>query len=177
MENATKALYMVAGVLIGLLVLAAFILVFRKGGQTLETIDNRKASEAIAEYNSKLIIYNRDNNNIFDVITACNMAFDINTKNMFDSINGLGIQIDIDGTKYSLQRGDDLQVKGEIGGKKLTSFINVNIEGKTLGEIEKIEETKDDIKQTIHEYCHTFTGQVEYDSTGRINQINFILNP
>ena len=176
MENATKALLMAAGVLIGILILTAFILVFRRGGQMLETVDNKKSTEVIEEYNSKLIIYNRDNNNIFDVITACNMAFDINTQNMFDSISGLGIEINIKGSNYSLQRGDDSQVKGEIGGRRLTSFINEKIDGKTLGEIEKRKEKIDDIEQIVHEYCHTFTGQVEYDSTGRINQINFILN-
>lgn len=177
MENATKSLLMAAGVLIGILIMTAFIWVFRKGGQMLETVDNRETSEAIAEYNSKLIIYNRDNNNIFDVITACNMAFDINTQNMFDSKNGLGITINIPGNPiYILERDDENQEKGKINGKKLTSFITEVIDGKILGEIEEREETIDGDIQVVHEYLHTFNGILGYDSTGKINQINFTLN-
>lgn len=183
MENTTKALLMAAGVLIGVLILTAFIWVFRKGGQMLETVDNKKSTEAIEEYNSKLIIYNRENNNIFDVITACNMAFDINTQNMFDITNGLTINIHIDGTSYILSRGDKTIEKGKIGSEKLTDLIRKEMGNRIINGENTMTTLSTIEKRTVgteefQEYIYTFTGNISYDeSSGKINQINFILNP
>ena len=181
MENTTKALLMAVGVIIGVLIFSVFVWTFRKGGQMLGAVDSRKESEVIAEYNSKLIIYNRDNNNIFDVVTACNLAFDINTQNMFDNSNGLSISVTIPGNTYVLQRDDASQEKGKISGAKLTELITRNMGMREVGEenisttLSTVEKRTDGI-EVIQEYIYTFTGRVGYDNTGKINQIDFNLN-
>lgn len=163
MENITKAVYIVAGVLIGILILTAFIFVFRKGGQMLENIDNSKTSEAIAEYNSKLIIYNRlgtdDNyNTIFDAITAWNLAYDINEENFYDEKNSLEIQIVVEGNIYTLTFENPYKKGYATDTIKLTELI------KNYG-------------QTIpntYEYEYKFSGQTIIDEkTGRIIKIIF----
>lgn len=164
MENSTKAFYMAAGVLIGIMVLTAFVLVFSKGGQVLSEIDNKEISRQIEEYNAKLIIYNRENNTIFDVVTACNLAYDINNQNMFDNHNYLEIDLKLEGgVNYKLENNKE-QEKGFIG-----TSTKSNIELTRLIR---------DYGQTIegtYEYQYKFKGEVvEYDTqTGKINKIVF----
>ena len=169
MENATKAFLMAAGVLIGILIMTAFIFVFRKGGQMLETVDNRETSEVIAEYNSKLIIYNRigdtDNdgiidsyNTIFDAITAWNLAYDINEQNLHDEKNCLEIDIEVNGTTYSLTHVNPYDEGYANVSTKLTNLIQ-------------------DYGQVItgsYEYKHKFSGETIIDEkTGKIVKIIF----
>ena len=162
MENSTKAFYIVTGVLIGILVVTAFALVFTKGGQALSTIDNKEISRQIEEYNAKLIIYNRNNNTIFDVVTACNLAYDINNQNMFDNKNFLEIEFYVEHENYILENDENVK-KGFInevsmGEIKLTSLIEKY--GQTL--------------PNTFEYKYNFKGEVEYDTqTGKINKIVF----
>ena len=166
MENSTKAFYMAAGALIGIMILTAFALVFSKGGQVLSTIDNKEISRQIEEYNAKLIIYNRNNNTIFDVVTACNLAYDINNQNIFDNHNCLKIDLQLeDEEEYTLQNSDQ-QEKGFIGilpnRKRLTSLI---------------EDYGETIEGTF-EYKYTFEClEIKNDDqTGKINYIKFKLN-
>ncbi|MGN1299400.1 MAG: hypothetical protein ACI4UE_05405 [Candidatus Scatovivens sp.] len=166
MENTTKALYMATGVLIGILILTAFVFVFAKGGQMLGTAENKKASEQIEDYNSKLIIYNRTGeennyNTIFDVVTACNLAYDINNQNMFDNKNYLIVElVVIRGSEEYILDNLESQKKGYIGDEKLTSLITrygqqIEYSGKYI-------------------YEHKFKGEVEFDmDSGKINKIIF----
>lgn len=175
MENSIKAVYMAAGVLIGVLILTTFVFVFRKGGQLLETVDSRKVAEDVAAYNSKLVIYNRqgidddsdgdidDNyNTIFDVVTAWNLAYDINEENLHDMKNCLEIYIDLnkDGSyEYQLSYENNCN-KGYVNAtEKLTDLI------KMYGKVED---------STYNDYEYKFKGKTEYDdSTGKINKIIF----
>lgn len=182
MENSIKAVYMAAGVLIGVLILTTFIFVFRKGGQVLENVDNRKSSEAIAEYNSKLIIYNRKSyeedgeihyyyNTIFDIVTACNLAYEINNQNEFDNRNYLIIEFRAPDVRapdrsntYILENKKE-QKKGYIADKLLTDLI------KDYGKRIDIDPRPDVYKW---DYEYKFTGKTVYDdSTGKINKIIF----
>ena len=198
MENATKALLMAAGVLIGILMLSIFVLVFKKSGQFLESIDTVETTELITQYNSKLIDYNRDNNNIFDVISACNKAFDINYKNMFDEKDGINIYIIIkdDRDEYRFERNgkvtvlndghkDEYDITNEMQKKIIINLITqkikeLEIDGETV-EINLSTITVQDApvgsnEEEIHKYMYTFSGKTEYDNWGKINQITFRLN-
>lgn len=197
MENSVKAVYIAAGLLIGILILSTFALVFGKGGQFLETIDTIESTEVITQYNSELINYNRDNNNIFDVITACNKAYDINYENMFDDKEGLNIFVYVnDDNEYAFYRDGKirLEINGSLTEKDLIevenqkSLINLitqtmqdlEIDGKTitttLSSITVQENAGVNGDERIQEYIYTFNGEVEYDKYGKINQINFTLN-
>ena len=168
MENATKALYMAAGVFIGVLILTAMIFVFRQGGQMLETLDNNNNTLAIEKFNSELIIYNRPGtaesyNTIFDIVTACNLAYDINRQNDFDNENCVIITL-VTKTKGTFIL-DIMEEKGKIAGEKLTDLI------KYYGERE--EKTAVD-GSIYYDYKYIFSGIVDYNTNNRkINSIVF----
>lgn len=177
MENATKALYMAVGVIIGILILTAFVFVFRNGGKFLGSLNEQEISKKIEEYNADLVVYQRDNNTIYDVITACNLAYDINKKNDYDNVNYLKIQIDIDGTIYTVENLESLKsgfVKQGVIEISIVSLINKEVDGNKLSAL--VDETVNDAHNE-REYVHTFTGEVTYDEqTGKINLIIFNLN-
>ena len=172
MENSVKAIYMAAGVLIGVLILTTFVFVFRKGGQFLEAVDGRKASEDIAAYNSKFVIYNKEGidvdedgdiddnyNTIFDVVTACNLAYHINKENLYDEQNCLEIQLTVDGNVFELTHENKLFNNGS----------EINIKPKEL--IKYYGQVED---STYDDYKYKFKGTVEYDSKdGKIIKIIF----
>lgn len=105
MENSVKALNILWGLLIGIMVLSVLVLVFSKGGQLLFSVDNSKEAENIAAYNAKLLAFvsdelyteggrpHTDYKTIFDVISAINLAKDINEQNGYDASNCLEIEI------------------------------------------------------------------------------------
>ena len=172
MENATKALYMAAGVFIGILILTAMIFVFSQGGQMLETLDNNNHTLSIEKFNSELIIYNREGirtpenesyNTIFDIVTACNLAYDINRQNDFDNENCVIITL-VTKTKGTFIL-DIMEEKGKIAGEKLTDLI------KYYGERE--EKTAVD-GSIYYDYKYIFSGIVDYNTNNRkINSIVF----
>ena len=62
MENASKALLMAAGVLLGILLLSVMIYVFRQGARVQQTYDQKQITNQLELYNSKFEKYDRDNN-------------------------------------------------------------------------------------------------------------------
>lgn len=110
MENSVKALNILWGLLIGIMVLSVLVLVFSKGGQLLFSVDNSKEAENIAAYNAKILAFvsdeayfdeggrpHTDYKTIFDVISAINLAEDINEQNGYDEKNCLEIKITMNG--------------------------------------------------------------------------------
>lgn len=186
MENATKALLMAVGVIIGVLVLTIFIWVFRKGAQMLESVDNKGNSELIAEYNSKFIIYNRESyiakdgkkheyyNTVFDIVTACNLAYEINNRNDFDNKEYLIIEVILDTPMHSgtyILENKKEQKEGYIGigtnELPLTELIKVY--GKKI-----LFDTDPDPNKHKWDFEYKFKGRTEYDNiTGKINKIIF----
>lgn len=169
MENITKALYMAAGVLIGILVLTAFVWLFTNGGKFLASFEDSGNIKHVELYNADLLVYQKsydstepdseyDLNTIYDVVTAINKAKDINKQNLFEEINGL--QIEVNGI-YSLDYKND-----ETG----TSFEQLI---PTYGGL--IDPTiLTDNQKNERRYSYYFTGAIEYDeSTGKICKITF----
>lgn len=106
MENSVKALSILWSLLIGIIILSVMVLVFTKGGQLLFSVDNSKEAENIAAYNAKILafvsdesytdeggILHTDYKTIFDVISAINLAEDINKQNDYDVKNTLEIKV------------------------------------------------------------------------------------
>lgn len=162
MENSVKALNILWGMLIGLMVLSVLVLVFSKGGQLLFNIDNSKEAENIAAYNAKLLAFvseepysgHTDYKTIFDVISAINLAKDINEQNGYDESNCLEIEIDLIG---------NLNYKNDR-----TGFLN------TLSNAELI--NKYGQKVSLEEWEYKFKGKIPedgYNDNGKICKINF----
>lgn len=117
MENASKALFIVVGVFLGLLLLSLMIYVFSQGAKVNETYDQKQITNQLELYNSKFEQYDKDNNNIMDVISLCNLAFDANVACEFDP--ALAVQIEIltavDGTpKFELPNTNFIKERNKI---------------------------------------------------------------
>lgn len=86
MENASKALLMAGGVLIGILVLSLIAYLFIYFGSQSQDFRDTMNQKQLTKYNAQYIIYDgRSNLTIYDVVTAINIAFENNVKHMYDS--------------------------------------------------------------------------------------------
>lgn len=75
MENASKALLMAAGVLVGLLVLTLAVYLFVTFGASAKEIRDEMYSSQLAEFNAKFNIYaDRNDITIYTIISLVNMA-------------------------------------------------------------------------------------------------------
>ena len=76
MENASKALLMAAGVLVGILVLALMITMFLISRDLSSEYSKIKNSEAIQQFNVNFTKYIGQELNINQVVTICNFAIE-----------------------------------------------------------------------------------------------------
>lgn len=100
MENASKALLIAAGVFLGIMLLSVMIYVFRQGASVNQNYDQKQISLQLELYNSQFETYDRNNNNIMDVISLCNLAFDVNKECDFDKALAVQIEIKIGSKTY-----------------------------------------------------------------------------
>ena len=81
MENASKALIMVAGVLIGILVLTLAVYLVATFGSSSAEIQKINENKLLTEFNSKFTVYEgREDLTIYDVINVVNYAKENNDK-------------------------------------------------------------------------------------------------
>lgn len=94
MENASKALLMAAGVLIGVLILTLAVYLFATFGATSAELHKQQATNRLNEFNSQFTSYEEKNENgltIYDFITVANLAtennnyYDLDYKNVNNS--------------------------------------------------------------------------------------------
>ncbi len=79
-ENLSKALIMMAEVLIGILLLTVMAYAFAAGRDFSATINANIEQKTIAEFNAKFEVYNsRSNLTAQDVVTLANLVHDYNT--------------------------------------------------------------------------------------------------
>lgn len=75
MENASKALLMAAGVLIGVLILSLAVFLFMDFGATSKGIYSEVESNQLTQYNAQYTIYSgRNDITIYDIISLVNLA-------------------------------------------------------------------------------------------------------
>ena len=71
MENASKALLMAGGVLIGILVLSLAVYLYASFSQTYMEVNERNETQKVIKFNNQFAKYiNRDNLTIYDIITV-----------------------------------------------------------------------------------------------------------
>lgn len=78
MENASKALLMAAGVLIGMLVISLAVYLFISFGSTSAEIHKQNEEQQIAQFNSQFVSYEEKSCTIYDVVTVANLATENN---------------------------------------------------------------------------------------------------
>ncbi len=81
MENATKALLMAGGVLIGILVLSLAVYLYASFSHTYEQVNERNLSKKVINFNTQFTKYiNREDLTIYDIITVVGYGKENNVK-------------------------------------------------------------------------------------------------
>lgn len=80
MENASNALLIAGGVLIGMLILSLAVYLFVDFGSTSADINQRTAEQQLTQFNSKFTVYESKENKwtIYDIITVAGYAHENN---------------------------------------------------------------------------------------------------
>ena len=121
MENAVKALIMVAGLIVGVLIIGLLVYLFRLGGNVGGNYEQSMSEGEIASFNAKFEPYmttlklnqnvevassqyknllEQPSNNINDIVSVINMAYDINAKTQSDNNDdGIAIIVNISGSE------------------------------------------------------------------------------
>lgn len=75
MENASKALIMAAGILIGILIISLGVFLFVNFASTSTTLHAQIKQEQIDQFNAQFTSYEaKDDNTIYDILTLVNLA-------------------------------------------------------------------------------------------------------
>ncbi len=131
--------------------------------------DEKIADEELARFNGQFEIYHRENNTIFDVITACNLAYDVNKRYNYDEQNKVEIKIYSSSNsktpKYSLLLDKNL---------KRNQLFDENIKPVAIDEIIKeyseIKENQEKIEYKNYFECT----KIEYSKvTGKVTSMEF----
>lgn len=110
MENASKALILAAGVLIGILILSLAVFLFMDFGATSKGIYAQVEQRQLAQYNAQYTIYEgRKDITIYEIITLLNLAEENNNyyKDYTEYINHTDYEVNI--ILPSEMRGKDNQ--------------------------------------------------------------------
>lgn len=194
MENITKAFYIAGATLIAVFVIMLMVYMFRQAARVGENYEFSEARENVDRFNSQFIGFetseearadgnegtNADPKYASDVVSAINLAYNINTKNHNDPVNFVEIYVywTTGGIRYSLINSENARKNTLFEGTDTSSYIStnefLNLEvnsGKFLNDT-KLDETTNKVV-----YRYYFTGRVRYnDDTGRINRVEFTLN-
>lgn len=75
MENASKALLMAAGVLLGIMVLSLAVYLFTSFSQLYADVDKQNANQKLTQFNTQYTVYlHREDLTIYDVLTIVSYA-------------------------------------------------------------------------------------------------------
>lgn len=90
MENASRALLMAAGVLVGILVLTLAVYLFISFGTTSAELHKQNYEQQLEQFNSQFTVYEgKDDVTIYDVVTAANLATENNIYYEFEKRNAI----------------------------------------------------------------------------------------
>lgn len=107
MENASKALLMAAGVLIGVLILTLMATLFMSAREFSKKYDEAKESEAVQQFNVNFTKYLGRPLTIHQVVTICNFAYN-------NSIHKVTVNNSSDNPYTSDKIKDNLDIQYEL---------------------------------------------------------------
>lgn len=119
MENASKALLMAAGILVGVLILALMVTLFATSSSLSKSYDNAKQEEAVQQFNANFTKYVREDITItiHDVVTITNFA------------NKYGVKVKIDGVTVDENYDYSQLIKNDVADyyyNKVTDAVSMN---------------------------------------------------
>lgn len=155
MENASKALLMAAGVLIGVVILSLAAYLFVTFSSSADDVKSEIANNQLNKFNSQFLAYEqREDLTVYDILTAVNLAENNNKY-------------------YQLEPGDTNYITVKVDNSVVNS---TDIEKKIKPEsLEKEGEMKEDNlggKSLKNYRCNVLLS----DITGRVNAVNFSSN-
>lgn len=115
MENASKALIMAAGVLIGVLILSLAVFLFIDFGSTSQGVYSQMEETQLTQYNAQYTVYGERNDiTIYDIISVANLAKENNDyySEYTDYENAYKVQVSFPG--YPNLQEQDLKTKQDL---------------------------------------------------------------
>ncbi len=143
MENASKALLMAGGVLIGLLIITLAVYLFTSFGTTSAEVNKKNQEQQLVQFNTQYTTYlGRTDLTIYDVVTVANSAHEnnVNYADVSDHATAYDIIVKIGNTRIDNKSQSDID-----------NLILVN-------------QTNTKYECTDIEY---------YDTSGRVKQVTF----
>lgn len=116
MENAVKALYIAAGVLLGVMILSLAVVLYSNLQSYIENTNNQIEFNELTRFNTNYSKYIGQDVTIQDIVTIAsmayenNMSYNTNPEEWTISDNSLYIQIDLDGSRI------DNSIENDNGG-------------------------------------------------------------
>lgn len=165
MENASKALLMAAGVLIGILILSLAVYLFVSFGSTSAELHKQNEEQQIAQFNSQFTSYEgKEGLTIYDVITVANLATENNKYYEFSTRRPA--QPILPGNDYYIYviLGNDerMEFGNDIKSKNVTKIYNDII----ANEVNEIDRDNTELKQ------YKCTTEIN-SNTGRVWKVTF----
>lgn len=136
MENASKALLMAAGVLVGILILSLAVYLFISFGGTSADIHDKVQKDQLAKFNTQFTTYEtKESVTIYDIISVANLATENNRKNQLQKKNtqtdGNDNYITVKLKGRCIEGGENIdtkQLENEYN-KKIMEDINAQVNG------------------------------------------------
>lgn len=192
MENATKAMIIVASAIIAVMILSVMIYLFTQAARVPAQYEYSKQAEMVADFNAKFEKYavisdtngnkildseeiNFPSNSFADVITVCNLAYDINCKYENDTTNNVVVDFKINENSYCIypkvdSNGHTVLEKGKVFADSSENVKNASgtiemVNLYTLMETEisgaKLNDAKYDSQNRLR-YKYYFDGELYY---------------
>lgn len=178
MENASRAFIIAASVIIGLFILFVMIYVFSQGSRVNQMYDQKQITNQLEFYNSRFEEFDKPNNNIIDVISLANLAYDVNKICDYDSMLTVKVEIKI-GTKiFTMPNTNIISGRNKILTASNDEISIYNLADLTLGELvptyvtigsganstDKLSTTKlDENNTTIYKYLFKIENSQDFE--------------
>lgn len=184
MENATTALYIAAGTLLGVMILSVVVFFFRRVGTMYDEQDRVMTAQQLAEWNNEYLAYDKKIMYGTDLISVLNKAYSNNEK----YIKGNGFLsgdtytedylVNIEFTLNSPLQDiitvtyiDEIGESGRIRGREYNYPVNINVGTEISGPIER------DTPITYSaDLINTFDDQYSLEQYKASNSINNNIN-
>lgn len=155
MENASKALLMAAGVLMGVVILSLAAYLFVTFSSSADDVKSEIANNQLNKFNSQFLAYEqREDLTVYDILTAVNLAENNNKY-------------------YQLEPGDTNYITVKVDNSVVNSTdIEKKIKPESLEKEGEMKENNLGGKSLKNYRCNVLLS----DITGRVNAVNFSSN-
>lgn len=194
-QNATKALLMAAGVLIGIIMLSLGVYLVTSMRNFSKNYNDSLEAQQLEQFNSKFTVFqNRENISIHEIISLVNIAEEFNKTNNIEAnnrqhiniyvdfgkgrpreINLTNISKDLKTTKY--RDNPNQFINDLLDGIYIYSIYGDSVEKEGQFQYEYIEDSINEKKYKKYYNCFQYVNDYINPETGRIEYISFKFLP